>query len=307
MKATRLYLKPRGLARWLLPSPIAILCLFLSILESREVGISSAAAADRRAAIFSLGVELEKLATALAENTFNYFKGRSAVITEKEQAVLFKAEAFVASCRLFLRLTEERSGYFATQYLRTNLFQAFLYLSRSFYDLEAEMREIGVMPYGLADCRRWLDRMDREFASWPAEDNLAYLHQKYVKAADATVYMIERRGPGIYVRHAFKNLESLYRYNYNLKRGKDPWKYLAVVSDEVLRGIPEAEAIELNFEGCLVMELGSGPNRPVYLIEKGKKRPLSSPQVLQRLGGWPKVLEIPAEVIRSYPDGDPVN
>jgi len=65
--------------------------------------------------------------------------------------------------------------------------------------------------------------------------------------------------------------------------------------------------IELNFEGCLVMELGSGPNRPVYLIEKGKKRPLASPQVLQRLGGWSRVMEIPAEVLRSYPEGEPIN
>jgi len=270
-------------------------------------GISLSAAADRRVAILNLAVELEKVATVLAEDTFQYFKNRGGLIAEREQAILFKAEAFAASCRLFIRLTEERTGYFSAPYLRTNLFQAFVYLSRSFYDLEKEMRGSGVMPYALADCRRLLDRIDREFSSWPAEDNLAYLHQKYVKGANQTVYMIERRGPGLYVRHAFKNLESLYRYNYNLKRGKDPWKYLAVVSEEVLSNLPEGEMIELNFEGCLVMELGSGPNRPVYLIEKGRKRPLSSPQVLQRLGGWSKVMEIPAEVLRSYPEGEPIN
>jgi len=270
-------------------------------------GISLTAAADRRAAILNLAVELEKVATVLAEDTFQYFKNRGGLIGEREQAILFKAEAFAASCRLFIRLTEERTGYFSAQYLRTNLFQAFVYLSRSFYELEKEMRGSGVMPYALADCRRLLDRIDREFSSWPAEDNLAYLHQKYVKGANQTVYMIERRGPGLYVRHAFKNLESLYRYNYNLKRGKDPWKYLAVVSEEVLSSLPEGEMIELSFEGCLVMELGSGPNRPVYLIEKGKKRPLSTPQVLQRLGGWSRVMEIPAEVLRSYPEGEPIN
>lgn len=266
-----------------------------------------ASSADRRLAVLSLAVELEKRATALAEDTFQYFKGRGGLISEREQAALFKAESFAASCRLFIRLTEERTGYFSAQYLRTNLFQAFIYLSRSFYELEKEMREAGTMPYALADCRRLLDRLDREFSSWPAEDNLAYLHQKYVKATNQTVYMIERRGPGLYVRHAFKNLESLFRYNYNLKRGKDPWKYLAVVSDDILLGLPEGEMIDLNFEGCLVMELGSGPNRPVYLIEKGKKRPLSSPQVLQRLGGWSKVMEIPADILRSYPEGEPVN
>ncbi|MGQ9471435.1 MAG: hypothetical protein ACUVR0_07070 [Candidatus Aminicenantales bacterium] len=268
---------------------------------------SSPPGTDHLAAIFALGLELEKMATGLAENTFEYFKGRSGVITDKEQAVLFKAEAFAASCRLFLRLTEERSNYFVSSYLKTNLFQAFVYLSRLFSELEAEMRRAGVMPYFLADCGRQLERIDREFASWPAEDNLAYLHQKYVKAADDTVFMIERRGPGIYVKHAFKNLESLYRFNYNLKRGKDPWKYVVVVSEDILRSIPEGEKVELNFEGCLVMELGSGPNRPVYLIEKGKKRPLTSPLVLQRFGGWSKVMEIPAEVLRAYPEGESVN
>lgn len=267
----------------------------------------SASLADRRSAVLTLAVELEKRATAMAEDTFQYFKGRSGLISEREQAVLFKAESFAASCRLFIRLTEERTGYFSSQYLRTNLFQAFIYLSRSFYELEKEMRQAGAMPYALADCRRLLDRIDREFSSWPAEDNLAYLHQKYVKATNQTVYMIERRGPGLYVRHAFKNLESLFRYNYNLKRGKDPWKFLAVVSDDILLSLPEGEMIDLNFEGCLVMELGSGPNRPVYLIENGKKRPLSSPQVLQRLGGWSKVMEIPADILRSYPEGEPVN
>lgn len=262
---------------------------------------------DRRSLVLSLAVELEKRATALAEDSFQYFKGRSGLISEKEQAVLFKAESFAASCRLFIRLTEERTGYYMVQYLRTNLFQAFIYLSRSFYELEKEMRETGVMPYALADCRRLLDRIDREFSAWPAEDNLAYLHQRYVKASNQTVYMIERHGPGLYVRRAFKNLESLYRYNYNLKRDKDPWKYLAVVSEDVLLDIPEGGMIDLNFEGCLVMELGSGPNRPVYFIEKGKKRPLSSPQVLQRLGGWSKVMEIPAEILRGYTEGEPVN
>ncbi len=283
---------------------LAFIFLLLSLLLLQPEALTPQT--TRELAILSLGADLEKTASALAESSFQYFKGRTGVITEKEQAVLFKSEAFAASCRLFLRLMQEGSGYFVSSYLRTNLFQAFVYLSRSFYELEAEMRQAGVMPYLLADCRRLLERMDREFASWPAEDNLAYLHQKYIKTAKDTVFMIERRGPGLYVRHAFKNLESLYRYNYDLKRGKDPWKYLAVVSEEVLRSMPEAEPIELSFEGCLVMELGTGPNRPVYLIEKGKRRPISSPQVLQRFGGWSKVMEIPLEVLRTYPEGEPV-
>jgi len=201
--------------------PIGLFIFLILSSSFFNKGTSLPAASDRRAAILNLAVELEKVATVLAEDTFQYFKNRGGLIAEKEQAILFKAEAFAASCRLFIRLTEERTGYFSAQYLRTNLFQAFVYLSRSFYELEREMHGSGVMPYALADCRRLLDRMDREFSSWPAEDNLAYLHQKYVKGADQTVYMIERRGPGLYVRHAFKNLESLYRY-ITSKEGKTP-------------------------------------------------------------------------------------
>jgi hypothetical protein len=42
------------------------------------------------------------------------------------------------------------------------------------------------------------------------------------------------------------------------------------------------------------------------LIEDGKKRGVTSPRVLQRLGGWSRVLEVPAEVIAGYPDGKPI-
>jgi hypothetical protein len=41
-------------------------------------------------------------------------------------------------------------------------------------------------------------------------------------------------------------------------------------------------------------------------VEKGRKRGLTSPSVLERFGGWGKVLEVPAEVVAAYPDGDPI-
>ena len=65
--------------------------------------------------------------------------------------------------------------------------------------------------------------------------------------------------------------------------------------------------IDLDFEGWLIMEQSTRPNRPVYLIEGGKKRGITSPQVLQRFGGWGKVYEVPLEVIQGHPDGDPVS
>ena len=261
---------------------------------------------DRRSNVYKLGIGLEEQANNLAQNSYEHFKGRSGEISDQEQAILFKSEAFSTSCRLFLRLTEERSGYFNSGYLRTNIYNAFMYLVRSFEDLEEEMRKGGVMPYALRECRNMLERIDREFRQWPSADNLAYLHQKYVKVRDATVYMIERKGPGDYIRRAFKNLESIFRYNYDLKRGKDPWQHLVEVSNETLEKMPEGGMIDLTFEGYLVIEQSNRPNRPVYLIENNKKRGITSPSVLMRFGGWSKVYEIPVEVINKYPEGEPI-
>jgi len=269
--------------------------------------MSLAATDDRRQSIHSLGLELERQASYIAESSFSHFRGRNDTISDAEQAVLFKSEAFLAYTRLFLRLSEEKSDYYSAGFLRTNLYNAFVYLTSSFRDLEESMQSAGVRPYALSDCRSLLNNMEAEFSRWPAADNLAYLHTRYIKAANDTVYMIERVGPGQFVRRAFKDLESLYRYNYDLKRGKDPWKYLAEVSVDTLDRMEEGQDIALTFEGRLIIEMSSRPNRGVYLIEDGKKRGLTSPRVLDRFGGWGKVLEVPAEVIRKYPDGDPIN
>ena len=262
--------------------------------------------ADERTRIYNLSLELERLASELAASSYEHFKGWNQTITEEEQAVLFKSEALAASCRLFTRLAAEKSGYFRSGYIRTNLYNAFLYLARAFRELDEAMQQAGVRPYRMNDIQNLLERMEREFARWPSEDNLAYLHQKYVKGRDAAVYLIERRGLGDYVLHPFKDLESLYRYNYQLKRGKDPWKYLVQVREETLAKMTRGEMIELTFEGCLVIEMSNRPNRPVYLIENGRKRGVTSPAVLQRLGGWDKVYEVPAEVIAKYPEGEPI-
>jgi len=263
--------------------------------------------ADRRDNIYRLGLDLERQASYLAQSSYDHFKGWSGTISDQEQAVLFKSEAFAASCQLFLKLTEERSDYFRAGHLRTNLYNAFLYLTRAFRELENEMKKVRVQPYALSNCRRILDQMDREFSNWPLADNLAYLHKKYVKARDATVYMIERKEPGIYIRRAFKNLESIYRYNYDLKRGKNPWDYLVKVSYDTLDKMEEGPMIDLRFEGYLIIEQSNRPQRPVYLIQGGKKRGLTSPSVLQRFGGWGKVHEVPKEVIDKYPEGEPIN
>jgi hypothetical protein len=70
--------------------------------------------------------------------------------------------------------------------------------------------------------------------------------------------------------------------------------------------MPRGEPIALTFQGCLVMDTIAYPNRPVFLIENGKKRPLSSPAALNRFGGWKAVFEVPADLIATYPEGDPL-
>lgn len=269
-------------------------------------GAAASAQADRRAEIYNRGLELERQAAYIAQSSFEHFKGWNNTISDTEQAVLFKSEAFLATCRLFLRLAQDRSDYYRSGFLRTSLYNAFLYVARSFQDLEEAMRAAGVRPYALADCRSILDGMDAEFSRWPSADNLAYLHHKYVKAANDAVYMIERVGAGEFILHAFKDLESVFRYNYDQKRGKDPWKYLVEVPASTLEKMKEGEMIALTFEGKLVIEQGNRPNRSVYLIENGKKKGISSPRVLQRFGGWDKVLEVPAEIIARYPDGETI-
>lgn len=277
------------------------------VLFALMTSLSAAAAADQRQSIYNLALELERQASDIAQGSFTHFKGRNNVISDTEQAVLFKSEAFLASVRLFLRLTDDKSDFYSAGFLRTNLFNAFLYISGAYKGLEETMRGAGVRPYALSDCKTILDNMEREFSRWPSADNLAYLHTRYVKAARDTVYLIERVGPGQFVRRAFKNLESLYRYNYDLNRGKDPWKYLVEVSWATLNKMEQGEMIDLTFEGRLIIEMSNRPNRGVYLIENGKKRGLTSPRVLDRFGGWGKVLEVPAEIIQGYPDGDPIN
>lgn len=268
--------------------------------------LSSAASADRDRNIYELAKQLVDVSLRMSQVSYDHYKGWGSEISDQEQAILFKAESFAASCRLFLRLTEDRFNYFKTGYLRTNLYNAFVNLIRSYSDLENETRTVGRIPYSLDDCRRLLDRMEHEFSLWPSADNLAYLHQKYVKAINNSVYLIEKIGPAEYVRRPFKNLESLFRYNFDQNRGKDPWQHLVQVSAEILERMAEDEMIDLTFEGYLLIEMSDRPNRPVYLIKDGKKCGISSPSVLQRYGGWNRVYEVPADILNSYAEGETI-
>ena len=257
-----------------------------------------------RQQVYELGLELERLAAALAQESFDHFRGWNGAISDEEQAILFKSESFAASCRLFLKLAETTSSYYRADHARTNIFSAFTFLARSFAELDAEMQRGGVRPYALADIRKIMSRMDRGFGSWPDPNNLAYLDQKYVKAADATVYLIEKRGMASFIRRPFTSLESLFRYNYDRNRGKNPWEFLVEVSEETLEKMKVEAAIDLTFEGRMIIEQSTRKNRPVYVIQNGKRRPVANPSIVERRGGWSKVFEVPREVIDSYEEGE---
>jgi len=262
--------------------------------------------ANRKDRIYRLGVELDKLANYIAQSSYEHFKEWDEEITNEEQAVLFKSGEFASSCSLFLKLLSESSEYYRRGFIRTNLYNAFLYITRSFKDLEYEMMKLKIATYSMDECKEVLKRMDYEFSRWPSTGNISYLSDRYVKSSENTVYLIEKQGTGNYIKRPFANLESLYRYNYINKKKKNPWKYLKDVSEELLESIPEGTKISLNFEKCLVMEQSSKQNKPVYLVQKGKKHPIPSPEILKRFGGWDNVYELPSEIIERYPLGKPI-
>lgn len=262
---------------------------------------AKAARADSRETILALGSELAERAQRLAQESYDSFLGWRGEISDQEQSALFQSEAFAASCRLFVRLCGETSGSLSSENVQTNLYNAFAFLARSFKELEGEMRGAA-----LRDCRELLADMEKAFSKWPAKDNLAYLDKKFVQASDRTVYLIERSRMGEYRRRPFVNLESFFRYNYLQNRKKDPWKYRVQVEESTLEKMAPGDPITMTFDGCMIMDLVARPDRPVYLIENGRKRPIPSPSLLERYGGWKRVYEVPREVVESYPEGEPV-
>ena len=267
----------------------------------------AAGQAGTKARVLDFGQELERQAEQLAQEAYDRFRGWNGTISDQEQAILFKSEAFAASCRLFLRLAGGESDYYRAENVRTNMFSAFSFLARAFGELDDEMKRGGVRPYALSDCRKILTRMEQAFAAWPDPNNLAYLDQKYVKSADATVYLIEKRSLTDFTRRPFKNLESLFRYNYDRSRGKNPWEFLVEVSEETLGKMRTGAMIDLSFEGRMIVEQSTRRDRPVYLIENGKRRPIARPDIVDRRGGWSRVFEVPREVIESYEEGEIIN
>jgi len=144
---------------------------------------------DHRMRVADLSRELVEQAEYLSESSYDYFMGWNGVISNSEQAVLFKSEEFTAACRLFYKLLQDQGGYYRDEHLRTNLYNAFLYLRAEFRQLEDRMRKGGFRDdfnrvrrdgrtyeqmrrrnvprrMGLAECRRLLDRIQAAFTGW---------------------------------------------------------------------------------------------------------------------------------------------
>jgi hypothetical protein len=144
---------------------------------------------DRRSFVGPLCLDLVRQAEYLSKSSFEYFMGWNGVVSDQEQAILFKSEEFTAACRLFSKLAQNQTDYFRRESLRTNLYSASRYVAASFRQLEEQMRLGGMQgdfnrmrrdgrpfeqrmnrgttgPLGLAECRRILDRIENEFSSW---------------------------------------------------------------------------------------------------------------------------------------------
>lgn len=144
---------------------------------------------DRRSFVGQLSVDLVRQAEYLSQSSFEYFMGWNGIVSDQEQAILFKSEEFTAACRLFSKLAQNQTNYFRLESLRTNLYSASRYVAASFRQLEGQMRLGGMQgdfnrmrrdgrpfeqrmnrgttgPLGLAECRRILGRIEIEFSSW---------------------------------------------------------------------------------------------------------------------------------------------
>ena len=215
-----------------------------------------------RSQVYDLGDELERQATALAQESFEHFRGWNGAISDQEQAILFKSEAFAASCRLFLKLAETRRTYFRSDHARTNIFSAFTFLVRSFAELEdgdAAGTVIALRPFGLPDDPEPDGARIRSLARRRTTSPTST--RSTLRPRTPTVYLIEKRGLANYVRRPFKSLESLFRYNYDRNRGKNPWEYLVEVSEETLEKMKNGAAIDLTFEGRMIIEQSARKNR----------------------------------------------
>lgn len=258
-----------------------------------------------------LSMRADELAASIAER----FDDRFESLTDADIEALFGSEKFLASCRVFLRLAESRTD---SRSRRAGLDEAFTLLSREFNDFQTVARRAGFRTYDLSECADLLERLDREVGarrdySYDREDRVdrdrvssdAWIG-KYAKGPDSSVYLIERQGLRI-VRRPFKSLESLFKYNYDLDRGDNPWDYVADVPAEELDRMRIGDPVERTFEGQMIIEpAGRKQNRSVYLIQNGKKRGLTEASLVAKYGGWNNVREVPKEVIDAYPDGDPI-
>ena len=271
---------------------------------------------DESDRLVELALNLAERAAEIAESMEDQIDDRYGSWSDNQIEVLFASENFAAAGRAFHRLAE-RAEYGSRYSMRSGLQQAFRYLIRAFDDLESASRG-GVRMYGLSDCASILRRIERELGgdwdrTYSGEDRVERdrLQENdwdgnYVKGRDSTVYLIERRGSGDFVRRPFKNLESLFKYNYDQDRGDNPWGHVAEVPAETLDRMRTGDSIDRSFEGLMVIEPGKLPNRSVYLIQGGKKRGLTKADLVIRYGGWKKVYEIPKEIIDAYPDGEPI-
>lgn len=271
---------------------------------------------DPYARLAEYAAELENRTIDIVEAVSNQVIDTYGAWSDDQIAVLFASEGFASSSRVFRRLTERAGGSASRTSTRPGLERALRYVVRDYEALESASRLSGIRLYALTDCAAILRRIERELGVGPSFNDpgpalppppvLEDWDGKYAKGRDAAVFLIEKGNGGVFLRRPFKNLESLFKYNYDQDRGKNPWDHLVEIPAARLDRMRAGTPIVRTFEGLMLIEQGTKPDRSVYLIRNGKKHGLTRPELVARFGGWKKVFEVPRDVIAEYPDGDPI-
>ncbi len=276
---------------------------------------------DRSERLADLAVDLERKAVEIIEDVNSRFfdrnlsYDRNRTWADDQVEILFAAETFASSTRVFRRLAEGDRSFDSRMAVRQGMERAYRILFRDFENIDAAARRGRLSTYALSDCRDLLRRIDREIGPGGVRPNDPITPNqlgqdnwigRYVKGPGSSVFLIERRADGAFVKQPFNNLESLFKYNYDQDRGENPWGYMADVSAAELSRMRTGNPIERTFEGQMIIETGTSTNRSVYFIQGGKKRGLTKPELVARYGGWKKVFQVPRDIINGYPDGEPI-
>ena len=150
-------------------------------------------------------------------------------------------------------------------------------------------------------------------AMMPQADQKRYNEQPHWKLSDKEVFnligaccsgvrpngsLVKGSGPDVYL------LEGAGKRHVPSRAVLDSfsnWMHVIPISDQELATYPIMPAVEFR-DGTLI----EGPNRTAYIVNRGRKHPVASPQRLAELGRSPgEIITVAWEDLRRLKDGGP--